>query len=311
MAKKKDEPADLGALTVQAANNLVPQNFAELERFSVTLSKTNMIPTAYKDKPGDILVAMLMGNELGLPFLQALQGIAVINGKPSIYGDLALALVLSKNVIDEYDEYDQNEAATKGMGLFRVKRKGTNKVREFKFTREDAKKAGLLGKQGPWTQYEGRMLMFRARGFGLRDVFPDILKGLILAEEAQDYVIEKEIAPGVDLVKAAKSAIVDKAPEPAKEDKVREGEIVKKDEIQEEREIISRYTVDKVTKSSVIKGLYYVNIQGNKYATTDEPLALQADKWARDPKTPIDFEAEAKDGTQYLTKLVVVEAVPA
>jgi hypothetical protein len=56
-----------------------------------------------------------------------------------------------------------------------------------KFTVADAKKAGLWGKTGPWTQYPKRMLQMRARGFALRDAFPDVLKGLVTAEEAQDY----------------------------------------------------------------------------------------------------------------------------
>jgi hypothetical protein len=52
---------------------------------------------------------------------------------------------------------------------------------------EDAKRASLWGKSGPWTQYPKRMLQLRARGFALRDAFPDILRGLVTAEEAQDY----------------------------------------------------------------------------------------------------------------------------
>jgi hypothetical protein len=51
----------------------------------------------------------------------------------------------------------------------------------------DAKKAGLWGKAGPWQQYPGRMMALRARGFALRNAFADALRGLITAEEAQDY----------------------------------------------------------------------------------------------------------------------------
>jgi hypothetical protein len=55
------------------------------------------------------------------------------------------------------------------------------------FSVADAVRAGLWGKSGPWTQYPKRMLQLRARGFALRDAFPDVLKGLVTAEEAQDY----------------------------------------------------------------------------------------------------------------------------
>lgn len=306
MSKVNEAPASDKSVAIIPTNTaLVPQNFLELERFAEKLSKTNMIPTAYKDKPGDCLVAMMMGNELGLPFLQALQGIAVINGKPSIYGDLALALVLSKGLIEEWSEYDQNEAAVKGFGFFRVKRKGQATVREFKFTTEDAKKAGLWGKQGPWSQYPGRMLMFRARGFALRDMFPDALKGLVLAEEAMDYVVEKEVAPGVDLVKKAEAAIGPK-PSPATETKeapkpteVKETKEVKEGQIVDSKAPFLGYKIQKVTKSSVNPDLYFVHIDGKKYSTTDAKMAQKASDWSKDG-TLVDYGENTENGTSFL-----------
>jgi hypothetical protein len=150
----------------------------------------------------------------------------------------------------------------------------------------------------------------RARAFALRDTCSDILKGLSIAEEVQDYVlVEKNVggAAGVDLVEAAKGAIVDKAP--AKDEKVREGEIVDS-KIPEEREIVSHYTVEKVTKSSVIPGLFYITIQGNRHAIADEAVAIKAEGWKKG-KTPIAFTSEVKEGGLYLTKIWALEPVPA
>ena len=58
---------------------------------------------------------------------------------------------------------------------------------------DDAKAAGLLGKQGPWTQYPKRMRQMRARAFAVRDVFPDVLKGLPVAEEVMDTPSERHM----------------------------------------------------------------------------------------------------------------------
>src|SRR6185295_12780043 len=55
----------------------------------------------------------------------------------------------------------------------------------------DAKTANLWGKAGPWTQYPKRMLQMRARGFGCRDCFPDLLRGIIIKEEAEDMPRQK------------------------------------------------------------------------------------------------------------------------
>lgn len=61
---------------------------------------------------------------------------------------------------------------------------------------DDAAKAGLKGKQGPWTQYPKRMMQMRARSWALRDVFPDVLRGMPVAEEVMDYApTERDITP--------------------------------------------------------------------------------------------------------------------
>ena len=72
---------------------LAPQTMAEAMDFSKMISHSEMVPKQYQGKPQDVLVAIQWGYELGLQPLQALQNIAVINGKPSVYGDAALALV--------------------------------------------------------------------------------------------------------------------------------------------------------------------------------------------------------------------------
>ncbi len=64
------------------------------------------------------------------------------------------------------------------------------------------------------TQYPKRMLQLRARGFALRDAFPDVLKGLVTAEEAQDYPTQPE--PVVVRPKFDEPTVVKLKPEPAK-----------------------------------------------------------------------------------------------
>lgn len=77
------------------------------------------------------------------------------------------------------------EADDGGTAVCRVKRRGeSEEVRTFSM--DDAKVAGLLGKSGPWTQYPKRMRQMRARAFALRDVFPDVLRGMPIAEEVMD-----------------------------------------------------------------------------------------------------------------------------
>lgn len=178
------------AKTSGAGFALQPQNITEAMQMADMLAKSQMVPKSYQNKPQDTLVAMMMGSELGLNPIQALQNIAVINGKPSIYGDAMLALVQNHpafgGIKESYDEQTQTATCI-------VWRKGGEK-HTVTFSKADAEKAGLWGKAGPWSQYPKRMQTFRARGFALRDQFADALAGLISREEAEDMP-ERDMGP--------------------------------------------------------------------------------------------------------------------
>jgi len=171
-----------------------PATLTEAIQFSDMLASSSMVPKAYQGKPQDILVCVQWGYEMGLAPMQALQNIAVINGKPSVYGDAMMALVQASAVCEDVEEYFENEGTPNPVAVCIAKRKNRKPV-VAKFSVEDAKRAGLWAKQGPWSAYPKRMMQMRARGFALRDAFPDVLKGLISAEEAADYPDEAKPRP--------------------------------------------------------------------------------------------------------------------
>jgi len=178
--------------------SFAPTNLTEAMTFCEMLSNSNMVPSKYMGKPGDILVCVQWGMELGLAPMQALQNIAVINGKPSVYGDAMMALVQASSVCEDIEEYLEKEGTSDAVAVCIATRKGRKPV-TARFSVKDAVKANLWGKQGPWTQYPNRMLQMRARGFALRDAFPDVLRGLISAEEAEDYPEEAKPRPAKDI----------------------------------------------------------------------------------------------------------------
>lgn len=175
------------ALATRQQFDLSPQTFEQALTFSNYLADSDMVPKDFKGKPGNCLVAIQWGMEIGLKPLQAMQNIAVINGRPSLWGDAVIALVRSSPLCEYIIEEDDGRTAT-----CKVKRRG--EPEQFRtFSMDDAKAAGLLGKQGPWTQYPKRMRQMRARAFAVRDVFPDVLKGLPVAEEVMDTPTERHM----------------------------------------------------------------------------------------------------------------------
>jgi hypothetical protein len=152
------------------------------------LATSELVPKSFRGKPQDLFICWAMGYQVGLSPEQAMQCIAVINGKPAMWGDDMLALCMTHpDFIDMVEEPIMLKDNTVFGYTCTVKRKGmADKVN--KFTLEMAKRAGLLARGDTWAKYPERMLKLRARGFSLRDAFPDALKGIKPREEVEDYI---------------------------------------------------------------------------------------------------------------------------
>jgi len=166
-----------------------PTSYEQLMHFSSLLvASKGFIPAQYKTKE-EVATAIMMGHEVGLPPLTALRSIAVINGRPTLWGDAMLGLVRASGCLQEIDEtYD--EGAHKAVCC--VMRVGDKRPVVREFSARDAATAGLAKKTGPWQQYPRRMAQLRARSYALRDAFPDILQGF----EAREIASEQKNEPG-------------------------------------------------------------------------------------------------------------------
>lgn len=178
---KNQAVIEFGAVTPGA---MIPRNFEGLYRMASIMAESGLMPKGIDTAPA-VFVAVQMGLEVGLSPMQAVQNIAVINNRPCMWGDAVLALVRASGLLEDFDETIDGETAT-----CTAVRKGQTKPIIRKFSMADAKQAELTSKSGPWKQYPKRMLQMRARSWALRDGFGDVLKGLHVAEEVQDYDVE-------------------------------------------------------------------------------------------------------------------------
>jgi hypothetical protein len=194
---------------------IVPVDFEGAWRIAKAVCSAGMAPKTL-DSAEKCMVAILHGLEVGLTPMAALQSIAVINGRPTIWGDGAIGLIRASGKLEWMQEKLVGEGDTL-KAICTVKRKGEPEPVVGEFSTADAKKAGLWGKAGPWQTYPRRMLQMRAR-WPLRDVFADVLKGLSLQEEVEDMV-----AAPAHVEQTAKPALappppdeIEPEPEPAK-----------------------------------------------------------------------------------------------
>ena len=198
---------------------LVPTDLDGVQRVAGMFIASGMMPKGM-DSVASVGTAILHGLEVGLKPMQAVQSIAVINGRPTIWGDAMLGLVKASGHLEDFFEEPivDDKGAVTGYRCV-AKRVGMSRPTISIFTVEMAKRAKLWGKQGPWSQYPERMLQMRARGFALRDAFPDALKGMITAEEARDMHQERDVTPdagiGAVLAKAKKTKAKPAIEEPA------------------------------------------------------------------------------------------------
>lgn len=188
--------------TTSGQFDLSPKTFEQALTFANYLADSDMVPKQYRGKPGDCLIAMQWGMEIGLKPLQALQSIAAINGKPNLYGDAGKALLLSHGCVIEEDDAELVKA--NGRGRCRITRPGRPPV-ERTFSVEDAKTAGIWNKEGPWRNYPYRQMAWRAFWFAARDAAADLLRGMGGFEEGVDIPVERHMGP-VDEVRPTAAA---------------------------------------------------------------------------------------------------------
>lgn len=185
---------------------VAPRDLDEAWRLASHIAKSGLVPKGYQGHPEDVLVAIQYGMELGLPPMSALHSIFVANGRPGLWGDGFLAVIMASPTYRDHDEFFVVGATSERRDYLspaELSKDDTRAVCTFwrtdrkrpataSFSIGQAKKAGLWSKDGPWQQYPDRMLKFRARGFAGRDAFPDVLRGVRTAEEIIDLPADTE-----------------------------------------------------------------------------------------------------------------------
>jgi hypothetical protein len=211
MPTETDEKAPETAIAERPAKvpvlmGVAPKSVEEAWRLAGFLAASELVPKHFRQRQADILVAIQHAMEIGLPPLQGLQSIAVVNGRATLWGDGFLAVIMGNPLYANHEEFFEVDGQRRdGLTLEDLKHDDTAAVCTFwrrgkpqpvtrRFTIGQARKAGLLGKENtPWQTYPDRMLAMRARGFAGRDAFPDVLRGIRTAEEALDAPTEAVI----------------------------------------------------------------------------------------------------------------------
>lgn len=171
---------------------LAPVDFEGVQRMAKMVVSSGMAPQGV-ESAADATLVLLAGMEAGLSVGMTLKNVMVVNRRPAIWGDAALALVRRSRHCESVNEVVSG-SGDQMVATCTCRRRGQSEPIVRTFSVADAKAAGLWGKSGPWKSYPARMLQMRARGFALRDAFPDALMGLAIAEEERDIFDASQMA---------------------------------------------------------------------------------------------------------------------
>lgn len=170
-----------------------------LQRQSKAFLESGFLPSHIKTLAQAITIAW-KGYELGVPPLQSFSSITVIKGKPCLSSELMLALIYQrvKGANVTFVTAPDKQATECEIEMQRP----GGKPQSFRFTIEDARKAGIITSNSAWEKYPAAMLRARAISAGARAVFPDAIMGCYTPEELggepildAEFSVEPEVKP--------------------------------------------------------------------------------------------------------------------
>lgn len=169
-------PADSSTDLVRAdANAAHALSLSDQWKFAETVANSSMVPKAYRGDPGGVLIAVNLGQQMGLSPAESMYRIHVIEGKPSASAELIASNV--RRAGHKIRIHATNESAT-----VRITRADEpDYPSEVTWTIEDAKRAELTGKDN-WRKYPRSMLRARAISECAREACPEALYGVTYVE---------------------------------------------------------------------------------------------------------------------------------
>lgn len=205
---------------------LAPKSLDEAKSLSSTLSKSMLLPEAYRGKEADVLLTIMTGAEMGLGPTQSLRAFDVIKGKPAMKPEAMVAVVRAAAGV----EFIRLVESTPTKAVWESKFRNAPQVMRSEFTWDDAKTAQLAG-QDNYRKWPARMLQWRCASQHCKAHHSDLILGLYSTEEAQsfDAPVERDATPAKgeaidttatvaaakEAVKAKRMRIVDEPAKPA------------------------------------------------------------------------------------------------
>lgn len=164
-----------------------PRDLVEARDLAKELAQATILPKHLRNAPADVYATLIYGRELGLSPMQSILGIHMIEGRPSLSAQTAVALVKRSPLCEYFVQVESTDLRAK----YETMRKGDPNAIELTYTIEQATQAGLVkktstGADSNWLKHPAAMLRARASLQLARDVYPDIIQNVYTEDELDE-----------------------------------------------------------------------------------------------------------------------------
>lgn len=166
----------------------VPASFDQQMHMATVLAESSLLPAHLRGKPANVLVVLQGARALDISAFWAFQSMHVVDGKLGLAAELMRAMVIKAGHQFTVIERTAHRAVVE------IKRKDKERPYRAEFTADDAKTAGLTGKDN-WKKYFKSMLVARATSIGVRDECPEVLFGMVYTPDELGAETDRDGAP--------------------------------------------------------------------------------------------------------------------
>ena len=171
-----------------------PNVLSQRIKMAEMLAESDVVPSHFKGKAGNLVAVMQAGSELGIPPMSSIKTFfPTKNNDLGMYAEKMLAIVMAQpDYAGKTEDFDK-KTNTFYFSIRRQLRTGDIEQSTGKFSFQDAINAGLVDKD-VWKKYPERMLRSRAMAFACRGAYPDKLAGFYTEAEleAKDVDVQEQ-----------------------------------------------------------------------------------------------------------------------
>lgn len=174
-------------LTTTENNFGNPGNFEHAQRVAKMLASSTLIPKDYQGNVQNTMIAMEMATRIGASPLMVMQNLNIIHGKPSWSSTFIIAALNACNKFSPLRFVMSGEGEEYGCMAWAYDAETKEKLEGPKVTMKMANAEGWVSKAGSkWKTMPELMFRYRAAAFFGRLYAPEILMGMMTAEEIMD-----------------------------------------------------------------------------------------------------------------------------